>query len=300
MTSPWRGTTTTARSTTASAPGGRVTTNFGGDDFALGLAIQADDKIVVAGESDTLISADVALARYNADGTLDISFGTGGKVISDFGGTCDFATSVAIQANGKIVVAGSSGATCEGPFDFGLARYNTDGTPDITFGTGGKVTTDFGGTFDLALDVAIQADSKIVAAGFTDASGTRDFALARYNANGSLDVNFGPGGRVTTNFGGTRDQANGLAIQADDKIVAAGVSNASGARDFALARYNTDGTLDISFGTGGRVTTDFGGGDGGNAVAFEPKGKIVVAGSSNASSTFDFALARYSAGGPSN
>ena len=338
-------------------PGGRVTTNFGGDDFALGLAIQADDKIVVAGESATLISADVALARYNADGTLDISFGTGGKVISDFGGTCDFATSVAIQANGKIVVAGSSGATCEGPFDFGLARYNTDGTPDITFGTGGKVTTnfggsddqasavaiqadgkivaagftdasgthdfalarynqngtldstfgtggkvttDFGGTFDLALDVAIQADSKIVAAGFTDASGTRDFALARYNANGSLDVNFGPGGRVTTNFGGTRDAATGLAIQADDKIVAAGVSNASGARDFALARYNTDGTLDISFGTGGRVTTDFGGGDGGNAVAFEPKGKIVVAGSSNASSTFDFALARYSAGGPSN
>src|SRR5438132_14751 len=111
-------------------------------------------------------------------GDLDSSFGTGGKVTTDFGGTDDAATAVAIQANGKIVVAGSSGATCEGPFDFGLARYNTDGTPDITFGTGGKVTTNFGGSDDQASAVAIQADGKIVAAGFTDASGTHDFALA--------------------------------------------------------------------------------------------------------------------------
>jgi uncharacterized delta-60 repeat protein/uncharacterized repeat protein (TIGR01451 family) len=125
------------------------------------------------------------LARYNADGSLDASFGTGGKVTTDFGGgSFDEAHGVALQADGKIIVAGTSTSSVPGStLDFALARYNTDGILDSSFGTGGKVTTGFGG-FDEAHGVAVQADGKIIAAGYSNADSTRDFALARYEGGG--------------------------------------------------------------------------------------------------------------------
>src|SRR5205085_6356209 len=119
---------------------------------------------------------------------------------------------------------------------FALARYNSDGTLDATFGSGGKVTTVFGTNGAVALALALQPDGKIVAAGVT-ASSTSNFALARYNTNGTLDTSFGSGGKVTTNFSGGNDYARGVAIQADGKIVVAGSSNIGlDWPDFALAR----------------------------------------------------------------
>ncbi|MFD9223461.1 hypothetical protein ACFWDI_26440 [Streptomyces sp. NPDC060064] len=272
--------------------GGKVTTNFGGtDNEARGVAVQADGKIIAVGQSDSGGTIDFALARYNPDGSLDSTFGTGGKVTTDFGGGGDLAFGVVVQADGKIIAAGLdfSGSTF---FDFALARYNTDGSLDTTFGTGGKVTTDFGGSFDVAFGVVVQADGKIVAVG---SAGGIAFALARYNTDGSLDSTFGTGGKVTTNFGGG-NEARAVALQADGKIIAAGVST-SGTADFALARYNTDGSLDSTFGTGGKVTTNFGGTDEARAVALQADGKIIAAGLDFSGGAFEFALARYQDGG---
>ena len=146
---------------------------------------------------------------------------------------------------------------------FAVARYNTSGTLDNTFDGDGRVTTDFGATLDIAFAVAIQTDGKIVVAG-TDLS---DFLLARYNADGTLDTNadadpgvaFDFDGRVRTDFNGSIDEANAVVVQPDGKIVAAGFAVVDGSTtDFGLARYNTDGSLDLTgFGAGGKVTTAF-------------------------------------------
>ena len=247
--------------------GGKVTTDFGGGELAFAVAVQPDGKIVTAGGSDCCVGA-FRLARHNPDGTLDIAFGNGGKVTTTFRGS-DSASALALQPDGKIVVAGSTG----GIFAFALARYLPDGSLDATFGSGGKVTTNFG----LAFALAIQPDGKIVVAGGTD-----NFLLARYNPDGSLDPTFGAGGKVITDFGGD-DSAFALAFQADGKIVVAGKSEVFTGivgGDFALARYNSDGSLDATFGNGGKVTTDFinHSVDGAFAVALQPDGKIVVGG----------------------
>ncbi len=144
-----------------------------------------------------------ALPAQAAPGDLDLTFGTGGKVTTDFAGDGDLAFAVALQPDGKIVAAGRSS------FDFALARYNADGSLDPTFGTGGKVTTDFG--FDEAFAVALQPDGKIVAAGYAVVGSSLDFALARYNADGSLDPTFGTDGKVTTDFGNF-DEALAMAL----------------------------------------------------------------------------------------
>jgi uncharacterized delta-60 repeat protein len=285
---------------------GKLATDFGSasDDCGYSVAIQAEGKIVVAGSSTQPGTAyDVAIARYNTDGTLDTSFGVDGKVTTDFGSSYDFGLSIAIQSNGKIVVAGWSTQPATGD-DVAIARYNTDGTLDMSFGVDGKVTTDFASPYDYANSVAIQGDGKIVVAGESQQPGTgRDFALARYNSDGSLDITFGSGGKVTTDIGvPCPDYAEDLAIstQADGKMVVVGYSVQPGSgADFALARYNSDGTLDISFDGDGKVTTDFGYySDCAYSVAVQGDGKIVVAGESERPGTgWDFALARYNSDG---
>ncbi|MBI4285757.1 MAG: hypothetical protein HY670_07670 [Chloroflexi bacterium] len=199
---------------------------------------------------------------------------------------------MAIQSDGRIVAAGYGNPLAQDNSDFALARYNSDGTLDITFDNDGKVTTDFGST-DYGYSVAIQSDGKFVVAGYSGGYPSADFALARYNNDGSLDTSFDTDGKVTTNFGGW-DLGQSVAIQSDGGIVAAGhTQSASFALDFALARYNANGSLDSAFGIGGKVTTDFGGGpDAGHSVAIQSDGKIVVAGSGGGG-TGDFAVARY-------
>jgi len=212
-------------------------------------------------------------------GDLDPTFDFDGKVTTDFAGGPDGANAVAIQANGRIVAVGTG--TVGGKWNFHSARYNPDGSLDNTFGIGGRVSTGFGSGEDFAYAVAIQADGKIVAAGCTFcALGVADFALVRYNVDGSLDATFGIGGKMTTDFSGRRDGAFAVAIQADGKIVAAGCTACEQvAGDFAIARYNSDGSLDTTLDGDGKVTTDLNGGeDHGNAVAIQGDGRIVAAG----------------------
>jgi uncharacterized delta-60 repeat protein len=260
---------------------GKVTTDFGSFDQALGVAIQPDGRIVAAGFSGDFPLVDFVLARYSRDGSLDTSFDADGKVTTDFGSSPELAASVAIHPGGRIVAAGFSGD------DFALARYKGDGSLDTSFDSDGKVTTDFGAD-DRALGVAIQRDGRIVAAGFSGDFPLVDFALARYDRNGSLDTSFDADGKVTTDFG-SFDQALRVAIQPDGRIVAAGTSGDLSLLDFALARYNRDGSLDTSFDADGTVTTDFGSFDQALGVAIQPDGRIVAAGFSQP----DFALARY-------
>jgi uncharacterized delta-60 repeat protein len=231
------------------------------------------------------IVASLAVSALAAAGSLDTSFGVGGKATTDFGGT-DEADGVAVQPDGRIVAAGIAGFYEGG--NFALARYDRDGSLDTSFG-GGKVTTDFGSASDFAFDVAIQPNGSIVAGGAVGYSTAgADFALARYERDGSIDPSFGVGGKVTTDFG-SFDYAFAPAIQPDGRIVAAG----AGSEDFAVARYNRDGSLDTSFGIGGKVTTDFGSADDfAFDVAVQPDGSIVAAGRDRSYGA-DFALARY-------
>lgn len=283
---------------------GAITTTFGlkSDDVAQTVVLQPGGKILLVGYRwDGGDNPEFALARYKANGSLDPAFGSGGKVTTGFG----FANAATLQPDGRIVAVGTI-LVARPDFDFGLARYEPDGTLDSSFGSAGKVTTSFGPTADSAQGVVIQQDGKIVVGGSTGFPQQRDdrFALARYDADGSLDSSFGSGGRVTTSFGSPGDDSvHAIALQPDGKIVAAGtnfVAGREGAADFALARYEPDGSLDPSFGTGGKVTTTFGtGSDVGNAAILQPDGKIVVAGYTFLGTTGPsaFALARYNPDG---
>ena len=197
---------------------------------------------------------------------------------------------MAIQSDGKIVAVGRAGGT---GFRFALARYNPDGSLDMSFSGGGFETTDFGAGDDEATAVALQGNGKIVVVGV---AGGGDFALARYNPNGSLDTSFSGDGKQTTDFGAD-DEANGVALQGDGKIVAVGGGGAGG--DFALARYNPNGSLDTSFSGDGRQTTDFGGDDDQAAGVALQSGKIVAVGFVGCTCPRrpDFVLARYNPNG---
>jgi uncharacterized delta-60 repeat protein len=280
---------------------GKVLTDFGAAEASNSIAIQADGKIVAAGQRDGSSIGrdfDFVLARYTADGSLDPTFGVGGRVVADLGAN-DGILAIRLQADGKIVAVGGSGA--DNAFDFVVARYTAGGALDTSFGSGGATRTDFGGR-DVARSVALQPDGKIVAAGDTrnPATGDFNFALARYNADGTLDTTFGSAGRVVTDFDADSREAFSVALQEDGRIVLAGWTATSGDGDFALVRYETSGTIDSAFGSSGKVVTDFGGRDAARAVVVQPDGKIVAAGYAHANTTFDFAVARYLAEGESD
>jgi uncharacterized delta-60 repeat protein len=280
---------------------GALTTSFGGSFAAVSaLMVQPDGKIVVAGTVDFNpdlpgSGLDFALARYNPSGTLDGSFGKGGKVVFDFFGSFDQANGAVLQPDGKIIVVGSASYDSNNrDIGFALARFNTDGSTDFSFGTGGKQITDFFGAGAKANGVVLQPDGKFVVAGTASDSATRpvatDIALARYNADGSLDSSFGTGGETAIPFpDSASEQGNALALTTDGKIVVAGAAFKTFATppDFALVRFNSDGSLDS------RITTDVAGGtDEAKAVAIQSDGKVVAAGRSFRSN-FDLTLARY-------
>jgi len=213
--------------------------------------VQPDGKIL-AGGRDGVIEfppdgiPNFALARYNSDGSLDQSFGAGGKVSTDFFGGSDGADAIALQPDGRIILAGlaANGPTA----GYGLARYLADGSLDPDFGAGGKVITVFDG-FSEATAIALQRGRKIVVVGSTEPHFSlplmSGFAVATYNEDGSLDSSFGSGGIALTNFPGSDNTPLAVALQRDGRIIAAGRAVSQGKERFTLARYIGDPGFDL-------------------------------------------------------
>jgi uncharacterized delta-60 repeat protein len=242
--------------------------------------------------------------KVNAAGSLDSTFGAGGVAFARVG-TTSIGNELAIQTDGKIVVVGYTPFEAPGgASDFAVARFNQNGTLDISFDGDGKVVTPVGTDLDIANTVAIQPDGKIVVAGITRVGIRDDFSLVRYNPNGSLDTSFDGDGKVITSIGDGDDSIDSIVIQSDGKIVVAGDSQlvVNSSTYFALARYNTDGSLDTSFDGDGKLTTfirntpNF---DSAHKIALQPDGKILAAGTSfpDLNQDIDFALVRYNANG---
>ena len=272
---------------------GVVTTDLGVNEVGRTVALQVDGKILVGGYTFGG-GTNFMVARYNTDGSLDTSFGGGdGVVTTSFGGpAADSLTSLVVQLDGKIVVAGGGGN-----YDLAIARYNGDGSLDTSFGGGdGLVTTRAnGGGLESFSGLVVQADGKLVAAGFSG----NDLVLVRYHPDGSLDTSLGGTGIVVTSLGAGIDGAYDLALQNDGKIVLVGRTHNGSNYDVAVVRYNSNGTMDTSFGGGdGIVTTAIGSvDDQGVAVAIQSDGKIVVSGKTWNGTDYDIALLRYNADG---
>ena len=279
---------------------GKVTTAVGtGTCKGEGVTLQEDGKIVVVGHS---FNADgqscFTVLRYGADGNLDTSFGDSGKVTTTVAKDSN-ADSVAMQSDGKIVVAGNAFIDRNNN-DFAVVRYNANGSFDTTFNGTGKATADFGAQ-DLGHSVAVHGDGRIVVAGYSTNQNKKQCALACFNAGGNLDTSFNGTGKVTTNFGGDGDaEGQGVAAQSDGKTVVVGYATVGGVQQFAIARYNTDGALDTSFGGTGHVLTAVGtSGSNATGVALQKDGKIVIAGYAvnNSGRGYDFACLRYNTDG---
>ncbi len=227
---------------------GTVTVDFeydeydfcGDDDYANAVAIQSDGKIIAAGYADDGTDKDFALVRLTSNGSPDTSFGASGDgtVTVDFGYN-NYAKAVAIQSDGKIIVAGYADGDTDK--DFAIVRLTSNGSPDTSFGGSGNGTrtVDFGSN-DYANAVAIQSDGKIIAAGTAHFLGDNDFAITRLNSAGNLDTSFGQNadGTVTLNFDWYDDSANAVAIQSDGKIVVAGCASDGATDNFAMARFH--------------------------------------------------------------
>jgi len=226
---------------------GAVITSFGGGGAAYAVTIDGEGRIVAAGFRSDYHDADFATIRYNSDGTLDDAFG-GDGVVTDHVDVLNVALALAIDSEGRLVVAGVMGCStaCDDQGDFGLIRYAPDGTRDPSFGSHGAVTTDFGTDYDQANAVAIDARGRIVAAGGSGGA----FALARYHRDGALDGSFGSSGKLRTSIGNATFGSNcgwlavsgacGMGIDSKGRIVAAGTASSDTASEFALARYLSD------------------------------------------------------------
>ena len=283
---------------------GKVTGATGGANV---LAVQADGKLLALGN--------LTLSRYNTDGSVDTGFGSSGTVkIVTNGGGLDKMTALAVQADGKILVVGYTSLPTSFNEDFMTVRFNPDGSADTSFGTGGRVLTEFSGNNDQAKSVIVQPDGKIVVAGNAQVGPVlaveQDFAIVRYLADGTLDASFGTGGKSTVDavkFGGKSNFVNAAALQADGGIVVVGhvfTDGGSGNSDMGIARFLANGSVDTVFGTQGVERIDFGtssvvsiGFDGGGwdealDVAIQSDGKIVVGGYTIVAGVFHAALVR--------
>ncbi|HET9864135.1 MAG TPA: Calx-beta domain-containing protein [Steroidobacteraceae bacterium] len=277
-------------------------------DEVRALALQPDGKIVVAGFSRAGISDDddFAVARLNADGTLDSTFGTGGKVITDFFGFFDRAHFVLVQPDGRIVVGGEAYTSLAGNSELALVRYLADGSPDPSFGTAGKVLADLSAR-DAVYAAALRADGRILIAGGFGTAGSdlhADSVLAQYLPDGTVDESFGVHGIRAIDLsaagmpGPTSDWIGALLLDASDRIVT--LDGNGGGGGFRVARFTPDGELDSTFGSGGVTRVEFDGDDvAGQDLALTDDGRIVVAGWRRDGVTFrtDFAVAALDDGG---
>lgn len=259
-----------------------------GSNEAKDLVVLPSGKILVTGRADNGAFNDVVLLRFNQDGTLDNTFSFDGVVITDIENH-DNSLSLVAHDNGKITIAGH-----DGPGSLFLIRYNEDGTLDNSFGTTGKLLLSPGGETGSLEGLELDVDGKLVATGFLSGSTNYDFAVMRFNPDGTLDNTFSFDGMVTTDFDGASDQAKDVKIQPDGKILVVG-NVFQGQAGIGLIRYNTDGTLDTGFGTNGKVVTTYGSYDYGESLALQPDGKAIVVGYTNAGNFYPIIL-RYITG----
>lgn len=276
---------------------GKLTTDFNSsEDNAGSIAVQSDNKIVVAGVSETTLPH-FALTRYNVNGSLDNTFDNDGKLEGDYKQGNTIFNSAAVQTDGKLVAAGQ--AWNGSNFDFAIARYKINGSPDSTFGQNGQLLTDFDGKDNYAYSVAIQTDGKILVAGNNDNINSK-FAVARYNTDGTPDNTFSEDGKFIIPMG-FADILNSVALQSDGKILLSGYTFTNDnydSVDFALARLNINGTPDSTFSEDGKQLTDFNASlDFASAVAVQSDDKIIVSGRSVLNKINNFSLARYNTDG---
>lgn len=269
--------------TVANSQSGALDTSFGTDgivttvisgtyNYTTGTLVQPDGKIILVGYAGEPSTYKVAVARYNTDGSLDTSFGTAGTQIIPIGAAKSFAMDVALQMDGKIILAARTWDDVTG--DFAVVRLNDNGTLDTNFGTNGITIVNNGS--DVAETVAIQNDGKIILAGFSDDT----YSAARFNTDGTLDTSFGTNGWASTQFDTSLSFVRDIAIQDDGKILMGGFNITMANRfEMSAARFNEDGTLDTSFGTDGKVWFNIGAGnDFAESVAIQDDGKILIGG----------------------
>ena len=284
---------------------GTTTTNLGDWDTAHTMVLQPDGKILIAGTTITHNHRNIALIRYNPNGTLDTTFGTKGTTTTNLG-DWDTAHTMVLQPDGKILIAGTT--ITHNHRNIALIRYNPNGTLDTTFGTKGTTTTNLG-DWDTAHTTTLQPDGKILIAGtrnvyfrqpkthevsvFPD---QMDFLIARYNHDGTLDTTFGTEGTTTTDLGGW-DRANTIALQPDGNILIAGTTITHNHRNIALTRYNSNGTLDTTFGTEGATITNLGDWDTAHTMVLQPDGRVLIAGTTITHNHRNIALTRYNSNG---
>lgn len=296
---------------------GMVITNMGpgATNGATSAGVQMDGtKIVVAGTipgANGTDPVDFAVVRYLENGSLDLSFGVGGKASTSFGvNVLERVADLAVTPDGKYVVVGATNAahavgnSTVNSFDFAIARFNANGTLDTTFSSDGKATFEFGAAadFEEATAVVVQPDGKIVVGGDYAVSGSQDkfFALTRFNVDGSVDTTFGVAGKVLKNFGSSSDNLLDLELQnvgGQSYIVASGRALIGGAYDVALVRFQMNGALDLTFGQAGVVLTDVQGSEYFPTLLIQPDSKIIAVGSSSGGLQSDGTLIRYHANG---
>jgi uncharacterized delta-60 repeat protein len=267
---------------------GYVLTDFGfGSDYINSVAIQTDGKIIGCGSATTAgLNEHVALARYHSNGSLDTTFNTTGRVVTPATGFTDYCYNVIVQPDGKIIAAGGS---YDGGFEYDtfLFRFHPNGSLDTTFNGTGKVISTIG-TDSAAYQALLDSNNKILVGGYSKVAGINNFMAARYHSNGSLDTTFNGTGYSRT-LVGTVSGGYSIGLQADSKIILGGGASVGDGR-FAVVRFNSNGSLDTTFGTAGSVTTDFTAfGDQIAALQIQSDGRIIAAGVAN----LNIAIARY-------
>jgi uncharacterized delta-60 repeat protein len=278
---------------------GKATTNFTPRvDAAWGVAIQTGGEIVVVGDAGLRTGdSKFAVARYLPDGTLDSTFGGDGKVMTQFTKRDESVSSVALQGDGKIVVAGAARADIQDS-RIAVARYNPDGTLDSTFSGDGKVTAQVSDGRDFANAVTVQPDERIVVGGLAAPGSWARMAVLRYLSDGTLDSTFSGDGKVLTGLTRRHDSVQSLMIDSADNIVAAGIAGSGGSdARFGVVRYTPSGGLDPSFSGDGKVTANITGGyDAAWDAVQQSDGKIVLGGIASGGG-YRFALARFATDG---
>jgi uncharacterized delta-60 repeat protein len=269
-------------------------------EYCTSIALQSDGKILACGySSDALYNSSSIVMRFNANGTIDNSFGIGGLVTTKFHPKTNFAQDILVQKDGRIVVAGNTKDTSLHNVML-VNRYLSNGTLDNSFDNDGTLIIDFGGFGSSSSSVTQQTDEKIVIAGTCNvAAGNTKMTLTRLNENGSFDVNFNLNGTLISSLNGSASTC--LEMQSDGKIVMGGFRDSTTlAREFAVLRYRNNGIIDSSFDDDGIVTTKVGNYQNtGFALAIQSSGKIIIGGFSKIAQQAEenFTLVRYKSNG---